>query len=416
MSFNLLDSGKKYFSGEFVTRASSSLVESTTGIDKALSAIIPAGLAGIIHKSTSGQDGANTIFDMAKDASAALPSSPNYNSLSAATPTGSNILFNLFGGNHSGITGMITRFAGIKESSVSSLMILALPVLLGMVGKHAGQNNLSPSGLSQYLTAQKDTVLRALPAGLSSMLPMLGLGATASALSSSDAANHSPAFRKDEDKNMPPGTKWLMLLILFVAGMALLWYFMKNKRETGNAIATTDTTTNTTADTSVITSSTGITKYESIMVNLPNGKELDAHKGGIEDRLVTFLKGDWKSMSDDALKAKWFDFDNLNFNSGNAILLPESEKQLQNIAEILKAFPETKIKIGGYTDASGDAAANKKLSQDRADAAREGLIKLGVGSQVISAEGYGSGFAKYPASASGEERAADRRVSLSVRK
>ena len=79
------------------------------------------------------------------------------------------------------------------------------------------------------------------------------------------------------------------------------------------------------------------------------------------------------------------------------------------------SFPDAKIKIGGYTDASGDAAANRKLSQDRADAAREGLVKLGVGARVVSAEGYGSDFARYPASAPEEERAADRRVSVSVR-
>ena len=91
-------------------------------------------------------------------------------------------------------------------------------------------------------------------------------------------------------------------------------------------------------------------------------------------------------------------FDNLNFNTGNATLLPGIEIQLRNIAEILKAFPEAKIKIGGYTDASGAAAANKKLSQDRAGAARAWLVKPGVGPRVISAEGYGSGFAKYPAS------------------
>lgn len=110
------------------------------------------------------------------------------------------------------------------------------------------------------------------------------------------------------------------------------------------------------------------------------------------------------------------DFFTNDFNTGNAVLLPESEKQLDNIAEILKAYPDAKIKIGGYTDASGNAAANKKLSQDRADAAKKGLDKRGVGSQVIRAEGYGSQFAKYPASASDSERALDRHVSISVRK
>ncbi|RYF89383.1 MAG: OmpA family protein, partial [Chitinophagaceae bacterium] len=144
--------------------------------------------------------------------------------------------------------------------------------------------------------------------------------------------------------------------------------------------------------------------------------ELDAYRGGIEDQLVTFLGGNWKAMSDDALKEKWFNFDNLNFNTGNATLLPESEKQLANIADILKAFPDVKIKIGGYTDASGEPMSNKKLSQDRADAAKAGLEKLGVGKQVMGAEGYGSEFAKFPASASEEERALDRHVSVSVRK
>ena len=158
------------------------------------------------------------------------------------------------------------------------------------------------------------------------------------------------------------------------------------------------------------------TNVESFKVNLPNGKVLDAYKGGIEDQLVSFLNSDWKSMSEADLKAKWFNFDNLNFVTGQATLVAESEKQLDNIAEILKAFPDAKIKIGGYTDASGDAAFNKKLSQDRADAAKNGLVKRGVGSQITGAEGYGSAMAKYPATASDAERESDRHVSVSVRK
>ena len=113
-------------------------------------------------------------------------------------------------------------------------------------------------------------------------------------------------------------------------------------------------------------------------MKLPNGKELDTYKGGIEDQLVTFLSSDWKSLGADSLKKKWFDFDNLNFELGKSTIVPASEKQLDNISEILKAFPDAKNKIGGYTDASGNADANKKLSQDSADAAKAGLVKRGV--------------------------------------
>jgi hypothetical protein len=63
----------------------------------------------------------------------------------------------------------------------------------------------------------------------------------------------------------------------------------------------------------------------SIKVKLPNGKELEANKGGIEDQLVTFLNSDWKSLSDDSLKNKWFNFDNLNFNLGTATITASSE-------------------------------------------------------------------------------------------
>ena len=77
--------------------------------------------------------------------------------------------------------------------------------------------------------------------------------------------------------------------------------------------------------------------------------------------------------------------------------------------------PKAKVKIGGYTDKVGDEARNKKLSGDRASAVASALKVAGVGGQVTGAEGYGSQFAKFPASAPEEDRVKDRRVSLSVR-
>jgi outer membrane protein OmpA-like peptidoglycan-associated protein len=91
--------------------------------------------------------------------------------------------------------------------------------------------------------------------------------------------------------------------------------------------------------------------------------------------------------------------------------------QLQNITAILKAFPKASIKIGGYTDKTGDERANMKLSQARADAVVKALKDNGItSSQLAGAEGYGSQFAKAAATAPGEERKKDRRISVSVRK
>lgn len=131
--------------------------------------------------------------------------------------------------------------------------------------------------------------------------------------------------------------------------------------------------------------------------------------------MIAFLKGDGykKAADDSALKDNWYDFDHVNFKMGSATELePGSETQLDNLVAILKAYPDAKIKIGGYTDKTGDEAVNKKISTDRAKFIQKWLTDKGVGSQVVSAEGYGSEFAKIPATASDTERAADRKMAV----
>lgn len=150
----------------------------------------------------------------------------------------------------------------------------------------------------------------------------------------------------------------------------------------------------------------------SIKVKLVDGTELDAHKGGIEDKLVTFLS----DANSKAGKDVWFDFDNLNFKTGSAQLTEESNAQVKNIAAILKAYPSLKVKIGGYTDKSGDSTANMKLSQSRADAVLAALKAIGANqAQLVGAEGYGSMYAKAAADAPDEERKLDRHISLGIR-
>lgn len=148
-------------------------------------------------------------------------------------------------------------------------------------------------------------------------------------------------------------------------------------------------------------------------VLLPSGAKLQAYPGGIEDQVVKFITSDeFKGATEDTLKAKWFDFDDLNFKFGTTELDDNSKRQLDNIVTILKEFPTVKIKIGGYTDKKGDDTVNKKLSDDRAKAVQTSLKNAGVGEQVPEAEGYGEEFAKIPETASDEERKVDRRTSI----
>jgi len=153
-------------------------------------------------------------------------------------------------------------------------------------------------------------------------------------------------------------------------------------------------------------------KPESIKVKLPDGTELNANKGGIEDKLVAFLNDHAAQAGKDA----WFDFDHLNFETNSSTLTGDSHAQVQNIAAILKAYPKVKIKIGGYTDKTGDSTANMKLSQGRADAVLAALKSHEANTvQLVGAEGYGAQFAKAAADAPDAEKQKDRRISVQVR-
>ena len=95
------------------------------------------------------------------------------------------------------------------------------------------------------------------------------------------------------------------------------------------------------------------------------------------------------------------------------MLRPESREQLRNIAEILKAYPNVQVKVGGYTDSSGDPATNLRLSQDRANSVRQELVGLGIAGDRITAKGYGQ---EHPVADNTTEagRAQNRRVALRV--
>ncbi len=144
-------------------------------------------------------------------------------------------------------------------------------------------------------------------------------------------------------------------------------------------------------------------------LKLPDGTELKVPELGIESKLTAFILDGSKPAD----KTTWFDFDRLLFDTGKATLQPASQDQLQNIAAILKAFPKVHARIGGYTDATGDAAANLALSQQRATNVMIQLVNLGVTPERLDAKGYGP---EHPVADNSTEegRAKNRRISLRV--
>jgi outer membrane protein OmpA-like peptidoglycan-associated protein len=391
MSFNLSDAVKGYFTNELIGQAAGYLGESDSVLKKGLDTVIPVSLAGLVNKAESG--GTDALLTMARQAfdSGLLNNVGNmFSSSGGGVPSfGPSMISGLFGNKYGAIANAVSSFTGMKGSSTSSLLGSVVPLALALLGRFATDNNSTPGAITSLLSGMKNSIWSSVPSGFN-LGSLLGAADTAKVV-------HAEPEKK--------GNKWLLPLLLGLAGFAAILYLMKGCGGDKEVAAPVHDTT--VVEKPVVV----VVEREPLKVTLPNGVVIDAYKGGIEDLLVAFLNDANASPGND----NWFDFNDLNFEFGTAKIIPESRKEVDNIVQILKAFPKAKIKLGGYTDRVGDDAANKKLSQERADAVAAALKEAGVGAQVTGAEGYGSEFAKYPADAPEEDRIKDRRVSVSVR-
>lgn len=78
----------------------------------------------------------------------------------------------------------------------------------------------------------------------------------------------------------------------------------------------------------------------------------------------------------------YFDFD-------RSELRPEAREILRGKAEVLRSFPEVRVRIEGHADERGTVEYNLALGERRADAARQFLIDLGLDSDRITTVSYG---------------------------
>ncbi len=80
----------------------------------------------------------------------------------------------------------------------------------------------------------------------------------------------------------------------------------------------------------------------------------------------------------------------LNFASGKSVIEPKYFSILTKVQNLIKNFPESKIKVEGHTDSFGGDEMNLKLSQDRADAVKAYLMaNMGLDESRIKAVGFG---------------------------
>jgi outer membrane protein OmpA-like peptidoglycan-associated protein len=109
------------------------------------------------------------------------------------------------------------------------------------------------------------------------------------------------------------------------------------------------------------------------------------------------------------------ELNNVFFDIDKFDLKPESKSELTILADFLKKNPSISGELGGHTDNTGDSKKNKILSENRAKAVQEYLIKLGIPTTRLSYKGYGDTKPKVP-NDTPEHRKENRRTEFKLSK
>ena len=244
----------------------------------------------------------------------------------AAGGLGSQLLSTVFGSNQGAVADGIARETGMSTGKAAAVLGMAAPLVLGMLGRQVQSTGMNASELGQSLKSEMPGLTSYLPSGLRSFF------GRAPAVASVPAA---------VAREVPKVNRWLWpVLGLIVLALIAFWIFRR-----------TPTPSMPTIDTS------GLGAFFS--TRLPDGTELNIPQNGIENKLITFLNDSSRPVD----TTTWFNFDRLLFDSNSATLQPSSQEQLNNIVAIMRAYPTAQMKIGGYTDNTGDLRRTRRCQR-----------------------------------------------------
>ena len=403
MSVNLLDLAKSSLTPILISKAGS-LFGLDEGIaSKALGAVLPTLLSGVLNKSSTPQ-GADSLLNAIKDDSVDSNIVNNLSSLLGSESgvqtlgtQGGKLLGFLFGDKASGLGEQIASIAGVSAESstgIKGLTALAAPALFGLLKNQVLGSNLNASGLSTLLANQIPHLEKALPAqvaqwlGWGSLGSFFGgiaskfgssLGAAGSAATAAAATVGSTAL--DTGKKSGGILKWLIPLLLL--GAVALWAL----RSCG-APKPHDAPPPPPAPTAGATPAAPPAPPAAPAVPF-DAKAAIAAAQGKYDAALKALEASGKC--DAPALANALSLYVVNFASGSAAL------PIGDVAELKKAVPalklcakdNVKLVVVGHTDNVGNPAANQKLSEARANALKALFVSQGLSAAMFTASGKG---------------------------
>lgn len=351
LSQNFFSLTQNFFSPDTVQKFSGEIHQPPEQTKAGLKSIVPALLMGIVNKGST-KAGAENLINLANKQSSDPTLTPD-----RVNQTEGNALVNgIFGNDTNSIVEKISSSTGLGSSSISKMMALAAPMIMGVLGSKIKSEKLGPSGLMSFLEQQKSSISGLLPSGLGALGGLgASLGAKASSLGSTVSSRRSGV--KDQYKEQSKSKPWGQILVgLALAIIAYIWWF-NSRQDVAVAPVTAPAVVATAVAPDVIPTISGLDTFFSSTTSGSSGR---------------------------------FRFDNLNFNTATTTLISGAEVELNQIAESMKKFPESTAKIEGFTDNIGAEGANQTLSLNRALEVKRQLVNRGIEASRIEAVGLGA--------------------------
>jgi OmpA-OmpF porin, OOP family len=358
-----------------------------------------------LHRQTGQSDVMRQVIDLASkapaDMGAALSTGQLGNPNSPLILGGKKFLSSVLGQGQDATLSAMGRESGLRPTSAATVLVLAAQSVLSFIGARIRNDGMTATSLATFLHSEGSAVRSGSAAEFQAPAATRVTAPTETVVTRRVEIDPVIAQTVQKERSI---WLWLLPLLLILAGL-LLWFLFRPRPATVAEAPAPPPTAAPVAPAAPATPELG----SFVPRQLVDGTMLNIPEHGVEGKLLAFIQ----EPSQKTNKTSWFDFDRLLFATGSATLQPQSLEQLHNIAAILKAYPATHLTIGGYTDNTGDAAQNLKLSQDRADNVTAELVKLGVASDRLLAKGYGE---EHPVGDNATEagRAQNRRISMLV--
>lgn len=309
----------------------------------------------------------------------------------------------------------VSSFSGVRNTTANRTNGLVTLMILNKLKQITASKSLDLAGLAELFADQKDFIVDSAPKNLIEKLSQhIGLGNLISLGSSIITTSATLNTKNEREKQKSTESQsnytqnevnenssnklknWLIpgIFGLLLLGFAGYYFYNQNISESDSSQITADTLVNINDTIKIdsvksplsdstkainVTSDTLVVEMEE--TNLPNGQKITLEKENLDGKMFAFLNDTTKT------RAKVLVSSIPSFNGTNGSISTESSTLFANIGSIMKAYPQSRLKITVNEYAENDSTRNQTSSNKKAFSIKRILLNSGIQSFRIDAVG-----------------------------